>query len=48
LKNTNFPDADKALSASVGLNMLTGSSVSTSPEVEVEKFDHLLSEINNI
>jgi len=44
----DFPDEEKALSASLALQMLTGISFSTSPVVEVEKFDHLLSEIKNI
>ncbi len=44
----DFPDADKALSASVALNMLTGISFSTSPVVDVEQFDRLMSEIKNI
>ena len=44
----DFPDADKALSTSVALNMLTGISFTTSPVVDVEKFDRLMSEIENI
>ena len=44
----DFPDADKAMSASIALNRLTGISFSTSPVVDVEQFDHLLSEIKNI
>ncbi|HPJ95966.1 MAG TPA: GYD domain-containing protein [Syntrophales bacterium] len=44
----DFPDADKALSASVALNMLTGISFTTSPVVDVEQFDRLMSEIENI
>ncbi|MCU0581871.1 MAG: GYD domain-containing protein [Syntrophales bacterium] len=44
----DFPDADKALSASVALNMLTGISFTTSPVVDVERFDRLMSEIENI
>lgn len=43
-----FPDADKVLSASVALNMLTGISFTTSPVVDVEQFDRLMSEIENI
>jgi len=39
---------DKALSASAALNMLTGISFSTSPVVDVEKFDHLMSKIDKI
>jgi uncharacterized protein with GYD domain len=44
----DFPDLDKALSASAALNMLTGISFSTSPVVDVEKFDHLMSKIEKI
>jgi uncharacterized protein with GYD domain len=44
----DFPDADKALSASMALNMLTGIAFSTSPVVDVEKFDHLMSRIEKI
>lgn len=44
----DFPDADKALSTSVALNMLTGISFTTSPVVDVEQFDRLMSEIENI
>jgi uncharacterized protein with GYD domain len=44
----DFPDVDKAISASVTLQMLTGISFSTSPVVDVEQFDRLMSEIENI
>lgn len=44
----DFPDADKAISASAALNLLTGISFSTSPVVDVEQFDHLMSEIKNL
>ncbi|MHB8139375.1 MAG: GYD domain-containing protein [Smithellaceae bacterium] len=44
----DFPDAEKALAASVALNMLTGISFATSPVVDVEKFDHLISKIEKI
>lgn len=44
----DFPDADKAMSASAALNILTGISFNTSPVVDVEQFDRLLSEIKNI
>jgi uncharacterized protein with GYD domain len=44
----DFPDAEKALSASMALNMLTGICFSTSPVVDVEKFDHLMSKIENL
>jgi uncharacterized protein with GYD domain len=38
----DFPDLDKALATSVELNKLTGISFTTSPVVEVEKFDKLI------
>lgn len=44
----DFPDAEKALAASVALNKLTGISFTTSPVVEVEKFDKLMSKAENI
>jgi uncharacterized protein with GYD domain len=44
----DFPDVEKAMSASIGLNMLTGISFSTSPVVDVEKFDQLISKIEKI
>lgn len=44
----DFPDADKALLTSVALNMLTGISFNTSPVVDVEQFDRLMSEIKNM
>jgi uncharacterized protein with GYD domain len=44
----DFPDADKALSASVGLNRLTGILFTTSPVVDVEQFDSLLSEVDKM
>jgi len=44
----DFPDADKVMSASMSLNVLTGISFSTSPVVDVEKFDHLMSAIEKI
>jgi uncharacterized protein with GYD domain len=40
----DLPDAEKALATSVALNRLTGISFTTSPVVEVEKFDKLMSE----
>jgi len=42
------PDAEKALASSVALNKLTGISFTTSPVVEVEKFDKLMTEARNI
>ena len=44
----DFPNADKAMSASLGLNMLTGISFTTSPVVDVEQCDRLLSEIKDL
>ena len=44
----DFPDSEKALAASVALNKLTGISFTTSPVVEVEKFDKLIAEAKNI
>ena len=44
----DFPDAEKALATSVALNKLTGISFTTSPVVEVEKFDKLIVEVKNI
>jgi uncharacterized protein with GYD domain len=44
----DFPDAEKALLTSVTLNILTGISFVTSPVVDVEQFDTLLSEIKDM
>jgi uncharacterized protein with GYD domain len=44
----DFPDADKVLLTSVALNMLTGISFTTSPVVDVEQFDRLMSEMKNM
>jgi uncharacterized protein with GYD domain len=44
----DFPDAEKALSTSVALNVLTGISFVTSPVVDVEQFDRLVSEIKEM
>jgi uncharacterized protein with GYD domain len=44
----DFPDAEKAMAASVALNQLTGISFTTSPVVEVEKFDKLMVEAKDI
>ena len=44
----DFPDAEKAFAASVALNKLTGISFTTSPVVEVEKFDKLVAEVKDI
>jgi len=39
----DFPDADQAMATSVALYELTGVHFTTSPVVEVEKFDKLIS-----
>ena len=44
----DFPDAEKALAASLALFKLTGIHFSTSPVVEVEVFDRLLGKAGNI
>jgi len=44
----DFPDAEKALATSVELNKLTGISFTTSPVVEVEKFDKLVGKARDI
>lgn len=44
----DFPDAEKAMATSVELNKLTGISFTTSPVVEVEKFDKLMGEAKDI
>jgi len=44
----DFPDAEKALCTSMGLNILTEISFSISPVVDVEKFDRLVSKIEKI
>lgn len=43
-----FPEMEKALASSVALNKLTGINFSTSPVVEVEKFDKLIAEAKGI
>ena len=44
----DFPDAEKAMATSVELNKLTGISFTTSPVVEVEKFDKLVGKAKDI
>lgn len=44
----DFPDAEKAFATSVALNKMTGISFTTSPVVEVEKFDKLIAEAKHI
>lgn len=43
-----FPDAEKAMGASVELHKLTGISFTTSPVVDVEQFDKLMSEVKEV
>jgi len=44
----DFPDAEKALAASVALFKLTGIHFTTSPVVDVEVFDRLIGNVENI
>jgi uncharacterized protein with GYD domain len=44
----DFPDADQAMITSVELYKLTGIHFTTSPVVEVEKFDKLIGEAKEI
>jgi uncharacterized protein with GYD domain len=44
----DFPTTEQALAASVALHMLTGISFTTSPVVDVEQFDRMISEIKNM
>lgn len=44
----DFPDADKAMAASVALYKLAGIHFTTSPVVDVEKFDKLMGEVSDI
>ncbi len=44
----DFPDSEKALSTSAMLSRLTGISFVTSPVVNVEQFDKLISEIKDM
>ena len=43
-----FPSSENAIAASVALNKLTGITFKTSPVVEVEKFDKLISKAKDI
>ncbi len=43
-----FPNTEMAVAASVGLNKLTGISFTTSPVVDVEKFDKLVGKAEGI
>ena len=44
----DFPDADRALAASVELGKLTGIVFTTSPVVNVEEFDRLMGKAEEI
>ncbi len=44
----DFPDMEKALLTSIALKELTGISFVTSPVVDVEQFDRLVSEIKEM
>ena len=44
----DFPTTEKAMAASIALHMLTGISFTTSPVVDVEQFDRMISEIKNM
>jgi len=44
----DFADAEKAMATSVELNKLTGISFTTSPVVEVEKFDKIVGKAKDI
>jgi len=44
----DFPDTEKAMATSVELNKLTGISFTTSPVVEVEKFDKIVGKAKDI
>ena len=39
----DFPDVERAIKASVELNKITGISFTTSPAIDVEQFDRLIS-----
>ena len=43
-----FPDLEKAITASVALNKMTGITFTTSPVVEVEKFDRMVAEAKSV
>ncbi len=44
----DLPDTEKALATSVAIGKLTGISFATSPVVDVEQFDRLLSEVKDL
>jgi len=43
-----FPDAEKAMAASLALRKLTGISFTTSPVVDVEEFDKLAGKVKDM
>jgi len=43
-----FPTTEKALATSAALNILTGIFFTTSPVVDVEQFDRMISEIKDM
>ena len=43
-----LPDIEKALATSVALKELTGISFTTSPVVEIDKFDKLMAKVKDI
>ena len=43
-----FPDAEKAVTASLALRKLTGISFTTSPVVDVEEFDKLAGKVKDM
>jgi uncharacterized protein with GYD domain len=44
----DFPDSESAFATSVALNKYTGIGFTTSPVVEVEMFDKLITKVENI
>ena len=44
----DFPDIEKVMAASLAIRELTGISFKSSPLVEVEKFDRLVSKVKDI
>ena len=44
----DLPDSNSAITTSIGLKRLTGITFTTSPVVEVEKFDKLIAEAKDI
>ena len=44
----DFPNAEKAMAASLALRQMTGITFTSSPVVDVEEFDRLMGEAKNI